>query len=60
MRTGVMHQIRVHAASIGIPLDGDPLYGGVEGVRVLHASRIVGPDWASPVAPLPAGVGSPP
>ena len=59
MRTGVMHQIRVHAASIGIPLEGDPLYGGAEGVRVLHASRIVGPDWASPLAPLPPGVGSP-
>ncbi len=60
MRTGVMHQIRAHAASIGIPLDGDPLYGGVEGVRVLHASRIEGPDWTSPSAPLPMGVGSPP
>ena len=28
MRTGVMHQIRVHAAFVGIPLLGDPLYGG--------------------------------
>ncbi|MCP4869571.1 MAG: RNA pseudouridine synthase [Proteobacteria bacterium] len=26
--TGVMHQIRVHAASAGLPLAGDKLYGG--------------------------------
>lgn len=30
MSTGVMHQIRVHAAFIGIPLLGDKLYGGGE------------------------------
>ncbi len=30
MRTGVMHQIRVHAAFIGIPLAGDSKYGGGE------------------------------
>lgn len=28
MHTGVMHQIRVHAAFLGIPLLGDRLYGG--------------------------------
>jgi 23S rRNA pseudouridine1911/1915/1917 synthase len=28
MRTGVMHQIRVHAAFVGIPLLGDRRYGG--------------------------------
>ena len=28
MRTGVMHQIRVHAAFLGIPLLGDSTYGG--------------------------------
>jgi 23S rRNA-/tRNA-specific pseudouridylate synthase len=28
MRTGVMHQIRVHAAFLGIPLAGDRKYGG--------------------------------
>ena len=28
MSTGVMHQIRVHAASAGLPLLGDRLYGG--------------------------------
>lgn len=28
MSTGVMHQIRVHAAFLGLPLAGDRLYGG--------------------------------
>lgn len=28
--TGVMHQIRVHAAFVGLPLAGDRLYGGGE------------------------------
>lgn len=28
MSTGVMHQIRVHAAFLGIPILGDKLYGG--------------------------------
>ncbi len=28
MSTGVMHQIRVHAAFLGLPLVGDPIYGG--------------------------------
>ena len=28
MRSGVMHQIRVHAAEAGIPLLGDLRYGG--------------------------------
>ena len=28
MRTGVMHQIRLHAAFAGIALDGDKRYGG--------------------------------
>ena len=28
IETGVMHQIRVHAAFVGLPLAGDRLYGG--------------------------------
>ncbi|MCB9683997.1 MAG: RNA pseudouridine synthase [Alphaproteobacteria bacterium] len=28
MRTGVMHQIRLHCAFVGLPLLGDRLYGG--------------------------------
>ena len=52
IRTGVMHQIRVHAAAIGIPLTGDPIYGGAPGPYVLHARQVIGPGWASPVAPL--------
>jgi len=30
MRTGVMHQIRVHSAFLGIPIEGDRLYGGAK------------------------------
>ena len=50
--TGVMHQIRVHAAFVGIPLAGDRIYGG--GQRhdqasddapfLLHHVGIEGPD----------------
>ena len=49
IRTGVMHQIRVHAAAVGIPLRGDSLYGGAPfmdapvGVRFpLHHCRLEG------------------
>jgi len=43
--TGVMHQIRVHLASIGYPVLGDRLYGGVSAGtaaprQLLHASRL--------------------
>lgn len=38
MRTGVMHQIRVHAASCGLALAGDRLYGG----RPFNLERPVG------------------
>jgi 23S rRNA pseudouridine1911/1915/1917 synthase len=31
IETGVMHQIRVHLASMGLPILGDPLYGPVSG-----------------------------
>ena len=50
--TGRMHQIRVHMASIGCPLLGDPLYGDAEtkgdgqtvpaiGRTALHAAELV-------------------
>lgn len=56
IRTGVMHQIRVHALHAGIPLCGDPLYGaGSEGPFLLHHAQMLFPDSASPVAPLPDG-----
>lgn len=43
--TGRTHQIRVHLASIGTPVLGDALYGGVRGVeppprQMLHAWRL--------------------
>jgi 23S rRNA pseudouridine1911/1915/1917 synthase len=41
--TGRTHQIRVHLASIGHPVAGDPLYGAPKGVlarQFLHAFRI--------------------
>ena len=46
LTTGRTHQIRVHMASIGHPLLGDPLYGPkkaphpVTGGQLLHAFRI--------------------
>lgn len=45
-KTGRMHQIRVHLASIGIPVAGDTVYGGGKAVlgglnrQFLHAWRI--------------------
>ena len=36
--TGRTHQIRIHAASgIGVPIAGDPVYGGGRGAMLLHA-----------------------
>jgi 23S rRNA-/tRNA-specific pseudouridylate synthase len=48
IRTGVMHQVRVHAAHAGIALAGDPLYGGSPGRFDLEAIAISGPGWAWP------------
>jgi len=63
MSTGVMHQIRVHAAFLGIPLVGDRVYGGgdppphaPEGVVFfLHHVGLRGPEgFQSAPVPLPA------
>ncbi len=46
LETGRTHQIRVHMASIGHPVAGDPLYGSKkpelgQSVQVLHARELV-------------------
>ncbi|MEE2829062.1 MAG: pseudouridine synthase [Myxococcota bacterium] len=48
MSTGVRHQIRLHAASVGLALQGDSLYGGGgDGAFFLHH---LGPEaWPEPL-----------
>lgn len=59
MATGVMHQIRVHAAAVGLPLLGDRLYGGSEdplggGRFYLHHATVQGwPSGLVPDVPVP-------
>ncbi len=40
-RTGRMHQLRVHMASIGHPIAGDPRYGGAMVVGSMAAPRLM-------------------
>jgi 23S rRNA pseudouridine1911/1915/1917 synthase len=62
LETGRTHQIRVHAASIGHPVAGDPVYGrGGDGMPrlFLHAARIelehpINGDRVDVRSPLPA------
>jgi 23S rRNA-/tRNA-specific pseudouridylate synthase len=51
--TGVMHQIRVHLAHFGLPLLGDPVYGGSPSRRLgLHAWKVRLPSLSSTGLPL--------
>lgn len=65
--TGVMHQIRLHAASVGLALTGDRLYGGgtapPEGAPpgvtfALHHVGLRGGGLASPILAPPAWWGA--
>lgn len=51
IRTGVMHQVRVHAAVAGVPLAGDPIYGTTPGEFDLEAIALAGPGWSFGRAP---------
>jgi 23S rRNA-/tRNA-specific pseudouridylate synthase len=59
MRTGVMHQIRVHAGFAGLALAGDRRYGGGPEVDsfsahfALHHVGLRGPGLRPPPVPLP-------
>ncbi len=51
--TGVMHQARIHAAAVGLPILGDRLYGGAPHPERfhLHHARIDG--WPAPTPDVP-------
>lgn len=58
MKTGVMHQIRLHAAVAGLPLLGDRLYGGTalpgeRGRFFLHHQSLEGWPGNPPSIPCP-------
>jgi tRNA pseudouridine32 synthase/23S rRNA pseudouridine746 synthase/23S rRNA pseudouridine1911/1915/1917 synthase len=59
-RTGRTHQIRVHAAAIGCPILGDPIYGHPESAPQLnlHARSVVVPIY--PTKPPIAATAPPP
>ena len=59
-QTGRTHQVRVHAATLGCPITGDPVYGAAGGPMRLHARALVVPydETRGPIAaeaPLPDG-----
>merc|ERR1712060_1041832 len=66
IESGRTHQIRVHASHVGLPLVGDGLYGGEDGVESAHIGRVALHAWRlrimhptsaeklKIVAPLPA------
>ena len=55
MSEGVRHQIRLHAASVGLPLQGDRLYGGGgEGRFYLHHEELGAWPAEGPRALLPS------
>lgn len=61
--TGVMHQVRVHAAFVGIPIVGDRIYGGglAEGGPPgmsfsLHHAGLRGPGIETTPVPMPGWV----
>lgn len=59
MQTGVMHQIRLHAAFAGLALVGDRLYGGGESPDffpadfALHHVGLHGQHWEPAPVPTP-------
>ena len=64
MRTGVTHQLRIHAMACGIPIHGDHLYDpeirrlkamGVDVAKesfLLHCYMMEGKGWKSPLLPV--------